>query len=47
MFEIGQEEIDAVVDTLKRGVLSRFQGGTTGYLAQAERDLAQKIGREI
>ena len=44
MFEIGQEEIDAVVDTLKRGVLSRFQGGTTGYLAQAERDLAQKIG---
>jgi len=37
MFQIGQEEIDAVTDTLRRGILSRFQGGTEGYLAKAER----------
>jgi dTDP-4-amino-4,6-dideoxygalactose transaminase len=42
MFEIGEEEIQAVTDTLRRGILSRFQGGTEGYLAQAERDLAAK-----
>ena len=42
MFEIGEEEIQAVTDTLRRGVLSRFQGKTEGYLAQAERDLAEK-----
>ena len=44
MFYVGEEEIQAVTDTIKRGVLTRFQGGTTGYLAQAERDLAEKIG---
>ena len=44
MFEIGEEEIQAVTDTLRRGVLTRFQGKTEGYLAQAERDLAEKTG---
>ena len=28
MFEIGQAEIDAVADTIRRGILTRFQGGT-------------------
>lgn len=44
MFGIGEEEINAVADTIRKGNLTRFQGGTTGYLAQAERDLAAKIG---
>ncbi|MBO5688313.1 MAG: DegT/DnrJ/EryC1/StrS family aminotransferase [Lentisphaeria bacterium] len=44
MFGIGEEEINAVADTIRKGVLTRFQGGTEGYLAQAERDLAEKIG---
>lgn len=44
MYEIGQEEINAVTDTLRRGVLTRFQGRTEGYLARAERLLAEKLG---
>ncbi|MFA6931879.1 MAG: DegT/DnrJ/EryC1/StrS family aminotransferase, partial [Lentisphaeria bacterium] len=43
MFKIGEEEINAVTDTLRRGILSKFQGGSEGYLARAERDLAAKI----
>ena len=44
MFGIGEEEIAAVADTIRQGVLTRFQGKTTGYLARAERELAQKTG---
>ena len=44
MFEIGPEEIQAVTDVLKSGRLTRFQAGTDGYLAKAERALAEKIG---
>ncbi len=44
MFGIGEEEIQAVADTIRRGVLTRFQGGTDGYLARSERALAEKIG---
>ena len=44
MFEIGQAEIDAVADTIRRGILTRFQGGTEGYLARSERAIAEKIG---
>lgn len=43
-FGIGEEEIEAVADTIRRGVLTRFQGGTEGYLAKSERALAEKIG---
>ena len=44
MFGIGEEEINAVADTIRRGVLTRFQGGTEGYLARSERAIAEKIG---
>lgn len=44
MFGFGEEEIELVSDTLRRGVLTRFQGGTKGYLAQAERSLAEMAG---
>ncbi len=44
MFTIGEEEINAVADTIRKGLLTRFQAGTEGYLAQSERDLAAKIG---
>lgn len=27
MFGIGEEEINAVADTIRKGVLTRFQGG--------------------
>ncbi len=43
-FGIGEEEIEAVADTIRRGVLTRFQGGTEGYLARSERAFAEKIG---
>ena len=44
MFGIGEAEINAVADTIRRGVLTRFQGGTEGYLARSERALAEKTG---
>jgi len=44
MFGIGEEEIAAVADTIRQGILTRFQGKTTGYLARAERELALKVG---
>ncbi len=44
MFEIGQEEIRAVTEVLQSGRLTRFQAGTDGYLAKAERVLAAKMG---
>lgn len=44
MFGIGDPEINAVADTIRKGWLTRFQGKTEGYLAQCERELASKIG---
>lgn len=44
MFGIGEAEINAVADTIRRGVLTRFQGGTEGYLARSERALAEMAG---
>ena len=44
MFGIGEEEINAVADTIRRGVLTRFQGKTEGYLAKSERALAEMAG---
>jgi dTDP-4-amino-4,6-dideoxygalactose transaminase len=44
MFEMGEAEINAVADTIRRGILTRFQGKTEGYLARSERALAEKIG---
>lgn len=44
MFGIGEAEINAVADTIRRGILTRFQGGTEGYLARSERALAEKTG---
>lgn len=44
MFEIGEAEINAVADTIRRGVLTRFQGKTNGYLVRAERGLAEMAG---
>lgn len=44
MFGIGEEEINAVADTIRRGILTRFQGGTEGYLAKSERALAEMAG---
>ena len=44
MFEIGPEEIRAVTEVLQSGRLTRFQAGTDGYLAKAERALAEKMG---
>jgi len=43
-FGIGEEEIEAIADTIRKGVLTRFQGGTEGYLARSERALAQMAG---
>ena len=44
MFGIGEPEINAVAETIRKGWLTRFQGKTEGYLAQCERELASKIG---
>lgn len=44
MFGIGEEEIEAVADTIRKGFLTRFQSGTQGYLARAERELAEMTG---
>lgn len=44
MFGIGEEEINAVAETIRKGWMTRFQGGTEGYLARSERSLAKKIG---
>lgn len=44
MFGIGEEEINLVSDTIRKNILTRFQGGTTGYLARAERELAEMTG---
>ena len=44
MFGIGEEEINAVAETIRKGCLTRFQGGPEGYLARSERELAKKIG---
>ncbi len=43
-FGIGQPEIDAVADCINRGCLTRFQSGKNGYLARAERELAEMAG---
>ncbi len=44
MFGIGEPEINAVAETIRKGWLTRFQGKTEGYLAQCERELALKTG---
>lgn len=44
MFGIGEEEINAVAETIRKGWLTRFQAGTEGYLAQSERELAKLAG---
>ncbi len=44
MFDIGDEEIAAIADTLHKKLLTRFQGGKDGYLARAERAIAEKMG---
>ena len=44
MFDIGDEEIAAIADTIHRKILTRFQGGKEGYLARSERALAEKFG---
>jgi len=44
MFEMGEAEINAVADTIRRGILTRFQGKTDGYLARSERALAEMAG---
>lgn len=43
-FGIGEPEINAVADTIRRGILTRFQGRTTGYLARSEKALAEMVG---
>lgn len=43
MFGIGKQEVEAVRKTIEQGYLSRFQGGTKGYLARSERKLAEKM----
>lgn len=44
MFGIGEEEINAVAETIRKGWLTRFQSGTEGYLAKSERELAKMAG---
>lgn len=44
MFGIGEEEINAVAETIRKGWLTRFQSGTEGYLARSERELAKMVG---
>lgn len=43
-FGIGEAEINAVAETIRKGWLTRFQGGTEGFLAQSERELAKMAG---
>ncbi len=44
MFGIGKPELRAIEKTIMANRLTRFQGGTKGYLARFERNLAAKIG---
>lgn len=44
MFGIGEEEINAVAETIRKGWVTRFQSGTEGYLAKSERELAKMAG---
>lgn len=45
-FGIGQPEIDAVTDCIRKGELARFQVGTDGRIARCERELAKMSGTE-
>ncbi|MGE4565695.1 MAG: DegT/DnrJ/EryC1/StrS family aminotransferase [Victivallaceae bacterium] len=46
MFGIGKPELRAIEKSIAMNHLTRFQGGTKGYLARFERKLAAKIGVE-
>jgi dTDP-4-amino-4,6-dideoxygalactose transaminase len=46
MFGIGKPELRAIEKSIAMNRLTRFQGGTKGYLARFERKLAAKIGVE-
>ena len=39
-FGIGQPEIDAVADCIRKGELARFQVGANGRIARCEKELA-------
>lgn len=45
-FGIGQPEIDAVTDCIRKGELARFQVGADGRIARCERELAKMSGTE-
>ena len=42
-FGIGQPEIDAVADCIRKGELARFQVGKNGRLARCEKELAARV----
>lgn len=43
-FGMGQPEIDAVADCIRKGELSRFQSGANGRIARCEKALAEMSG---
>ncbi len=44
MYEIGQEEIDAVARVIRSGQLFRYRGGEGGECDQFEKELAESMG---
>src|SRR5690349_17794989 len=46
MFEIGQEEINAVSDVISKRQLFRYRGGEGGKVDQFEKKMAQTLGTE-
>jgi len=46
MYEIGQEEIDAVARVIRSGQLFRYRGGEGGECDQCEQELAKKMGAD-